>query len=76
MPMLSNLSSLFLKGFENTVTAIVLEAGFMTSGYDDREEYIDALLTEEEDTWEEEYKEWRDDYYAETSDYLEYTKYT
>ena len=75
MPMLSNPSSLFLKGFENTVTAIVLEAGFMTSGYDDREEYIDALLTEEEDTWEEEYKEWRDDYYSETSDYLEYTKY-
>ena len=64
MPIMNNQQKVFHKGFENFTVAFLLESGYNTSEYTSREEYLDAL-TEEEDTWEQEYEEWRDDYYGE-----------
>lgn len=63
MPIMNNQQKAFHKGFENFTVAFLLESGYNTSEYTSREEYLDAL-TEEEDTWEQEYEEWRDDYYG------------
>lgn len=71
MPMLNNPQKAFHKGFENFTVAFLLESGYNTSEYTSREEYLDAL-TEEDDSWEEEYAQWRDEHYGDASHYHDY----
>lgn len=69
MPMLNNPQKVFHKGLENFTVAFLLESGYNASEYLSREEYLNAL---NEDSWEEEYSQWRDEHYGDAPHYHDY----